>query len=65
MFGDLLAVAEKGVLGAGTVNGGVHRPVCNGAPPGVVRCHCHVFPKAGVFGVELRGSPPWAPPPYV
>ena len=58
MSGDPLAVAEKGVLGAGTVSGSVHRSVRDGAPPGVVRCHRRVFPEAGVFNVELRGSLP-------
>ena len=44
---------------------GVHRHGIDGAPLGAVRCHHHVFPKASVFGVELRESPPWEPLPYV
>ena len=47
--GDRLAVAEKGVLGAGTVSGSVHRSVRDGAPPGVVRCHRR-------FSAESEGS---------
>ena len=53
--GARLDKAKEWVLGTGTVSGGVHCSVHDGASSGDARCHRRVFPESRK---RKRGAPP-------